>query len=201
MTSSLKFKAWTWMIVHTGVWNAFYHGLFLLLCVALIPGVINQIPLAALAALLVITGYRLASPSEFKSVYHEGKDQFIIFLSTIFGVLATDLLKGLLIGIGIKIIIHFIRGGSIFRLNAKIVPERDQSVTIFLKGSVVFSSWVPLQKQLNRFLKDEKNVTLDITETKLVDSRIWTKLDEWTKKFKENDLELSVRPRMTSIDD
>ncbi len=179
----------------------FYHGLFLLLCVALIPGVINQIPLAALAALLVITGYRLASPSEFKSVYHEGKDQFIIFLSTIFGVLATDLLKGLLIGIGIKIIIHFIRGGSIFRLNAKIVPERDQSVTIFLKGSVVFSSWVPLQKQLNRFLKDEKNVTLDITETKLVDRRIRTKLDEWTKKFKENDLELSVRPRMTSIDD
>ena len=61
----------------------FYHGLFLLLCVALIPGVINQIPLAALAALLVITGYRLASPSEFKSVYHEGKAQFIIFLSTI----------------------------------------------------------------------------------------------------------------------
>ena len=106
-----------------------------------------------------------------------------------------------LIGIGIKIIIHFIRGGSIFRLNAKIVPERDQSVTIFLKGSVVFSSWVPLQKQLNRFLKDEKNVTLDITETKLVDRRIRTKLDEWTKKFKENDLELSVRPRMTSIDD
>ncbi len=63
----------------------FYHGLFLLLCVALIPGVINKIPLAALAALLVITGYRLASPNEFISVYREGKDQFIVFISTIVG--------------------------------------------------------------------------------------------------------------------
>ena len=179
----------------------FYHGMFLLLCVALIPKVINQIPLAALAALLVITGYRLASPHEFMSVYREGKDQFIVFVSTIFGVLATDLLKGLLIGIGVRIVIHFIRGGSIFRLNAKIIPTGDQSVTIFLKGSVVFSSWTPLQKHLNRFFKEEKNVTLDITETKLIDRRIRTKLDEWTKKFKENDLELSVRPRMKSIDD
>ncbi|GIT64764.1 MAG: hypothetical protein Ct9H300mP23_03910 [Nitrospinota bacterium] len=75
------------------------------------PKVINQIPLAALAALLVITGYRLASPHEFMSVYREGKDQFIVFVSTIFGVLATDLLKGFLnLGnLGVRIVIHFIR--------------------------------------------------------------------------------------------
>ena len=179
----------------------FYHGLFLLLCVALIPGVINQIPLAALAALLIITGYRLASPNEFISVYREGKDQFIVFISTIFGVLATDLLKGLAIGIGVRIVIHFIRGGSIFRLNAKIIPERDHSVTIFLRGSIINSSWIPLQKHLNRFLKEGKRVTLDITETKLMDRRVRAKVDECAKKFKENGLELSVRARMTSIDE
>ncbi|MDG1843698.1 MAG: SulP family inorganic anion transporter, partial [Nitrospinaceae bacterium] len=179
----------------------FYHGLFLLFCVALIPGFINQIPLAALAALLVITGYRLASPNEFKSVYREGKDQFIVFVSTIFGVLATDLLKGLAIGIGVRIVIHFIRGGSIFRLNAKIIPERDQSVTIFLRGSIINSSWIPLQKHLNRFFKEGTRVTLDITETKLMDRRVMAKVDEWAKKFKENGLELTVRARMTSIDE
>ena len=179
----------------------FYHGLFLLLCVALIPDVINQIPLAALAALLVITGYRLASPDEFKSVYREGKDQFIVFVSTIFGVLATDLLKGLAIGIGIKIIIHFIRGGSIFRLNAKIIPERDQSVTIFLRGSIIFSSWIPLKKHLDRFFKERKRVTLDITETKIIDRRVMARIEEWAKKSKENGVEFSVRARMTSIDE
>ena len=175
--------------------------MFLLLCVALIPKIINQIPLAALAALLVITGYRLSSPHEFMSVYREGKDQFIVFVSTIFGVLATDLLKGLLIGIGIKIILHFIRGGSIFRLNAKIIPAGDQSVIIFLRGSIVFSSWIPLQKHLQRFFKDGKRVTLDITETKLVDRRVMSKVDEWAKKFKENGLDLSVRARAISIDE
>jgi len=179
----------------------FYHGMFLLICVALVPSVINQIPLAALAALLVITGYRLASPHEFMSIYREGKDQFIVFVSTILGVLATDLLKGLAIGIGVRIVIHFIRGGSIFRLNAKIIPERDQSVTIFLRGSIIFSSWIPLRQDLQRFLKKGKRVTLDITETKLVDRRVMSRVDEWTKKFKENGLELSVRSRVRSIDE
>jgi len=179
----------------------FYHGMFLLICVALVPSVINQIPLAALAALLVITGYRLASPHEFMSIYREGKDQFIVFVSTILGVLATDLLKGLAIGIGVRIVIHFIRGGSIFRLNAKIIPERDQSVTIFLRGSIIFSSWIPLRKDLQRLLKKGKRVTLDITETKLVDRRVMSRIDEWTKKFKENGLELSVRSRVRSIDE
>ncbi|MBT6345507.1 MAG: SulP family inorganic anion transporter, partial [Nitrospina sp.] len=179
----------------------FYHGMFLLICVALIPGVINQIPLAALAALLVVTGFRLASPQEFVTVYREGIDQFIIFVSTILGVLATDLLKGLAIGIGVRIVIHFIRGGGIFNLNAKIIPERDQSVTILLRGSIIFSSWIPLRQQLQRFFKDGRRVTLDITETKLVDRRVMSKIDDWKKKFKENGLELSVRAKMTSIDE
>ncbi len=179
----------------------FYHGMFLLICVALVPSVINQIPLAALAALLVITGYRLASPHEFMSIYREGKDQFIVFVSTILGVLATDLLKGLAIGIGVRIVIHFIRGGSIFRLNAKIIPERDQSVTIFLRGSIIFSSWIPLRQDLQRLLKKGKRVTLDITETKLVDRRVMSRIDGWTKRFKENGLELSVRSRVRSIDE
>jgi MFS superfamily sulfate permease-like transporter len=178
-----------------------YHGLFLLLCVAFIPGVINHIPLAALAALLVITGYRLASPHEFVTVYREGKDQFIIFVSTILGVLATDLLKGLAIGIGVRIVIHLIRGGSIFRLNAKIIPERDNSITIFLRGSIVFSSWISLSKHLDRFLKEGKCVTLDISETKFMDRRVMSKVYERANIYKENGLELTVRARITSVDE
>ena len=115
--------------------------------------------------------------------------------------LATDLLKGLAIGIGVKIIIHLIRGGSIFRLNAKIIPERDQSITVFLRGSIIFSSWIPLRKHLEFYLKEGKRVTLDFTETKFVDRRIMSQVEEWVEKYKENDLELSVRTGMTSIDE
>jgi MFS superfamily sulfate permease-like transporter len=179
----------------------FYHGMFLLLCVALIPALINKIPLAALAALLVITGYRLASPHEFMTMYREGIDQFTVFVSTILGVLATDLLKGLAIGIGIRIVIHFLRGGSVFSLNAKIIPERDQSVTIFLRGSIIFSSWIPLRKHLNRFYQEGKRVTLNITEIQFMDRRVMSKIEDWEKKFKENGLELTVLAKTKSINE
>ncbi|MBC8285407.1 MAG: hypothetical protein H8E32_16455 [Nitrospinae bacterium] len=65
----------------------------------------------------------------------------------------------------------------------------------------MLSSWIPVRKQLDRYFQDGKRVTLDITETKLVDRRVMSKVDEWKKKFKDEGLELSVRARMTSIDE
>jgi MFS superfamily sulfate permease-like transporter len=174
----------------------FFHGSFLLLCVALIPGIINQIPLAALAALLVVTGYRLASPKEFVHMYHLGKDQFIIFICTIIGVLATDLLKGIAIGIAVRVIIHLINGvpfTAFFRLNAEIEHENDKSVTIHVPVAAIFSTWIPLRKHLHSFCQEGKQVTLDLTKARHIDYTVKSKLEEWKKEFKEKDLELSVR--------
>jgi hypothetical protein len=86
-------------------------------------------------------------------------------------------------------------------LNAKIIPERDKSITIFLRGSIVFSSWIPLSKHLDHFLKEGKKVTLDISETKFMDRRVMSKVYERANIYKENGLELSVRARITSIDE
>lgn len=80
------------------------HGLLLLLCVALIPMILNKIPLAALAAILIYTGYKLAKPSLFKSYYKKGWDQFLPFVITIVAILFTDLLKGVFIGIGVGLL-------------------------------------------------------------------------------------------------
>lgn len=173
-----------------------FHGLFLLAFVAMIPGLINQIPLAALGALLVFTGFRLASPQEFVHIYHLGKDQFIVFMSTIVGVLATDLLKGIAIGIGVKVVIHLINGApihSFFKLNAEITHEDDQSATIVVRESAIFSTWIPLRKYLHRFLQEGKNVTLNLAETRLVDHTVMSKIHEWIMEFEDKDLELSVR--------
>ena len=65
-----------------------WHGLFLLACVALIPTILHRIPLAALAAMLVYTGYRLAHPTEFVHVWRIGKEQLAIFVTTLVMVLA-----------------------------------------------------------------------------------------------------------------
>ena len=87
-----------------------WHGIFLLVCVALIPTFLHRIPLAALAGMLVYTGFRLAHPNEFMNVYRIGREQLIIFVTTIVAVLATDLLIGIAIGIAVKMMIHLING-------------------------------------------------------------------------------------------
>ena len=88
----------------------FWHGFFLLAFVALLPWAIHRIPLSALAAMLVYTGYRLASPREFINVFRIGSDQLAIFVITIIAVLATDLLVGVLIGICAKFVFHAFNG-------------------------------------------------------------------------------------------
>jgi MFS superfamily sulfate permease-like transporter len=79
------------------------HGIFLLICAATIAKFLNQIPLASLACVLLTVGYKLAKPALFKQLYDLGSEQFIPFIATIIGILATDLLKGICIGIAFGI--------------------------------------------------------------------------------------------------
>ena len=172
-----------------------FHGLFLLGFVALAPALINQLPLAALAAMLVFTGFRLASPQEFMHIYRLGKDQFIIFVSTIVGVLATDLLQGIAIGILVKVVLHVIHGApfrSFFKLNAAVTHEDDRSARLEVRDSAVFSTWIPLRRHLHRLLRDGKRVTLDLRETRLVDHTVMSKLQEWITEFAADNSELRI---------
>lgn len=84
----------------------FFHGLFMLIAVLLLPQVMNLIPLSALAALLVFVGFKLASPSTFIHAYKEGKAQFMIFCATLIVTLLSDLLIGVATGIFLSYILH-----------------------------------------------------------------------------------------------
>ena len=79
--------------------SAILHGVFLLISAITIAGLLNRIPLASLAAILIIVGYKLAKPALFKQMYQLGGEQFVPFAATVVGILATDLLKGITIGI------------------------------------------------------------------------------------------------------
>jgi len=79
--------------------SAILHGVFLLVSAITIAGVLNMIPLASLAAILLMVGYKLAKPSLFKEMYQLGWEQFIPFTATVVAILATDLLKGITVGI------------------------------------------------------------------------------------------------------
>lgn len=82
------------------------HGLLLLVCVLLIPVLLNKIPLATLAAVLLLVGYKLAKPATIMHFWHKGLYQFIPFMATMIAVVSLDLLKG--VGIGLAISVFFI---------------------------------------------------------------------------------------------
>lgn len=171
-----------------------YHGMFLLVFVALAPVLINKIPLAALGAMLVFTGFRLASPKEFVHMYHVGREQLVIFVATIVGVLATDLLVGIGIGILVKVIIHLVNGvpfASLFRLRAA-VDRSEDGATVTVSDSAVFSTWIGLKKRLEA-LKGETRVRLDLSGTALVDHTVMDRLREMEKEFEEEGARLEIR--------
>ena len=78
--------------------SAILHGVFLLMSALTIASILNRIPLASLAAILLMVGYKLAKPSLFKQMYKLGWEQFVPFTATVIAILATDLLKGITIG-------------------------------------------------------------------------------------------------------
>jgi MFS superfamily sulfate permease-like transporter len=155
-------------------WANFFHGLLLLLFVALFPRLIHSIPLAALAALLVFTGFRLASPHSFKQVFHIGTEQLLLFIVTIIGVLATDLLIGVAIGILVKLAIHLLRGvwlSNLFKIHFTQTSIDNNTVLIRLYGSAVFSNFLPLKKALAN-IKAGKTVIFDFTNGYLIDHTV-----------------------------
>ena len=92
---------------------AFVHGIFLIVCVIAIPNILELIPLASLAAILFVVGYKLAHPSKFKEMFNNGWTQFLPFIITIVAILWTDLLIG--IGIGLIVSLFFILRSSYFK--------------------------------------------------------------------------------------
>ncbi|MFL2547263.1 MAG: SulP family inorganic anion transporter [Candidatus Rariloculaceae bacterium] len=170
-----------------------FHGIFLLIFVALVPALINRIPLAALAAMLVFTGFRLASPHEFMHMYKVGREQLIVFISTILGVLATDLLVGIGIGILVKAIIHVLNGtplGSLFKSNIEVSAGGGDEAKITVNRSAVFSTWIALKRRISA--QTAKKVVIDLSGTKFVDHTVMAALDLLKKEFEENDRELAV---------
>ncbi len=173
-----------------------WHGLFLLAFIALLPGLVCTIPLAALAAMLVYTGCRLASPNEFISVYKIGREQLVIFTSTLVGVLSTDLLVGVLIGIAVKLVIHLLNGlpiQTMFKPFLEVTVLDDSTVQIDARGSAVFSNWIPFRRQICQLgLEQQHNILINLEGTRLVDHSVMEGLHELQADFERAGLSLEV---------
>ena len=174
----------------------FWHGIFLFAFVALAPWLVRAIPFAALAAMLVYTGFRLASPAEFISIWRIGREQMVIFLGTIIGVLATDLLLGVAIGVATKFVIHAIHGlplRTMFKPFLEIRVIDDTTIQIDAVGSAVFSNWIPFRGQIEKLgLLDGNNVIVNLEGARLVDHSVLEKLQELENDFERAGLWIRV---------
>ncbi|MGZ4958818.1 MAG: SulP family inorganic anion transporter [Methylomonas sp.] len=169
-------------------WANFFHGAFLLIFVALFPKLIHEIPLTSLAALLVFTGFRLASPKEFAKTLEVGIDNFVVFVITIIGVLATDLLIGVAIGIAVELLIHISRGlklGNVFSLVHDVRRPDADTHHIQISGAAVFSNLISLKSLLADF-PERKVVFFDLSETDLIDHTVMEFIHHFCEEYNNN---------------
>lgn len=160
--------------------SAVFHGLLLLVCVIAIPGLLNKIPLSALAAILLLTGYKLCKLSVYRQMYQNGRYQFIPFMTTIIVILGIDLFavipplkgEGLLIGViaGLIVAVGAILHGNLknsYYFNKSKHHEGDV-ITIRLAEEVSFLNKASIRSTLDRIPENTK-VIIDASNTHYID--------------------------------
>ena len=149
--------------------SAILHGLFLLLSAVFIANLLNLIPLASLAAILLMVGYKLAKPSLFKDMYKLGWEQFMPFMATVIAILATDLLKGITVGILVGIF-YTLRHSYRNSHHVKDIVSDEQGKTVHhlvLAEEVSFFNKASLLNTLDSIPNDSK-VIIDCTNSKSI---------------------------------
>jgi MFS superfamily sulfate permease-like transporter len=171
--------------------SAIIHGILLLVSVLAIPTLLNKIPLATLAAVLLLVGYKLANPNIIKHFWEKGKYQFIPFMATFIGVVFTDLLKGVTLGIIISII--FVLKGNMKRAYnfRKEEYQEGDIIHIDLAQEVSFLNKAAIKATLNKIPSNSK-VVINATDTDYIAHDVLDLIKEF-KKIKSKELNISTK--------
>lgn len=163
-------------------WANFFHGLFIFLFLCFEVSFNDLIPKSALAAMLIGVGWKLSHPREFGLMAQIGKDQIVIFVTTIIVTIMTDLLVGMGAGILLKFILHLGRGVS-FRVLFKPHMRAEGSV-VEVHGAAVFSNFIPVKRKLLSFPLTD-TVTIDFRKCDFIDHSVIEVLHHIQDDFKE----------------
>jgi MFS superfamily sulfate permease-like transporter len=147
--------------------SAIFHGILLLVLTVTIPHWLNLIPLACLASVLFVVGYKLAKPALFKSMFTKGWDQFLPFVITIIAILVSDLLKGIAVGMVV--------GKYLLRL------QKDVS---FLNKAI-------LMRELGK-VPDGANILIDVSRAQFIDADIQEVLNNFIASASDREIKLTL---------
>ncbi|MDR6159116.1 MULTISPECIES: SulP family inorganic anion transporter [Chryseobacterium] len=185
----------------TSKMSTIIHGILLLICVLSIPVILNLIPLSTLAAVLILVGYKLAKPATFRHFWQLGKFQFIPFVATVIAVVATDLLKG--VGIGLAISVFYILQGNMKRayyLSREKLDDADE-ITIKLAEEVSFLNKAAIKKTLKN-IKPNSTVIIDARGTSYIATDVLEMIQDFANiRAKEEDIHVELLGFKTSYRD
>lgn len=176
------------------------HGFLLLISIILIPRLLNKIPLSVLASILLIVGYKLAKPKLFKEMYIKGWKQFVPFMVTVFGIVFTDLLVGISLGllVGIVVILlksyqnsHFLHIEDKSNGKHKIKMTLAEEVTFFNKGAIL--------KELEN-LPNDTYLEINLLNTRYLDSDVIEILEDFIHKAKERHIDIKLVSKRGTVE-
>jgi len=158
----------------------------------IIPKLLNMIPLSVLASILFIVGYKLAKPALFKKMYLLGWNQFVPFIVTVMGIIFTDLLIGIALGLAVGIVVvlvksfqnsHFLHIEDNSNGKHKIKMTLAEEVTFFNKGAIL--------KELDQ-LPPNSHLELDVRKTRFLDYDIIEILEDFTEKAVLRNIDITL---------
>ncbi|MFK8059976.1 MAG: SulP family inorganic anion transporter [Polaribacter sp.] len=166
----------------------FFHALFLVAFILLFATELRKIPLSALAAILVFTGYKLASPENIKKVLNIGSEQLIIFLITLLTTIATSLITGIIIGILVTFIIHIIINKDFMLFVKNILKpnvlmfKQDNKYYVSVKNFSSFLNYTKLKSKLDQIPENEEAI-IDFSLCDFVDHSVMENMSNYAASF------------------
>lgn len=170
--------------------SAIIHGFLLLISVILIPNILNKIPFAVLASILLIVGYKLANPATFKKMFSLGWKQWLPFSVTVIGIVFIDLLYGIALGLIVGIAIVLIKSyQNSHVINQEHINTQKSTVKITLAEQVTFFNKSAILKELENLAKNTY-LEIDATKTLFLDNDIIEILEDFAIKAKERQINI-----------
>lgn len=168
--------------------SAILHGVLLLAAVAAIPALLNLIPLAVLAAILITVGYKLAKPALFRAMYAQGPYQFVPFVVTVVGILATDLLIGIGLGMGVAFFVILVNN-----YNNPFFFDRDpgDAYRFVLSEDVSFLNRAAMMRALAAVPSGAK-VVIDASRSMNVDHDVFEIIKDFEQRAAAENIELRI---------
>ena len=180
--------------------SAIFHGVLILFAVVALSSMLNQAPLAVLASILLVVGYKLAKPSLFSAMYRHGPGQFIPFVVTIVAILLTDLLTGVLLGLatGVADILYRSYQNSTSVESTERADATGHNVRLSLAEQVTFLGRGALIKHLAR-IPDGSHVVIDLSRTVLIDHDVIEILEDFEKSAASRGIEVRRESRRPEL--